>query len=80
MTDIQKPDAPDEDIDARIACVLAEYEAHDRFCVWFPSSSPLGRLFPKALVPVITHQGGPAQEPWCGFSSARKPDHRTAAL
>ena len=30
MTDIQKPDAPDEDIDARIACVLAEYEAHDR--------------------------------------------------
>jgi hypothetical protein len=30
MTDIQKPDAPDEDIDARIAHVLAEYEAHDQ--------------------------------------------------
>ena len=30
MTDIQKPDVPDEDIDARIACVLAEYEAQDR--------------------------------------------------
>ena len=30
MTNTQKPDAPDEDIDARIAYVLAEYEAHDR--------------------------------------------------
>ncbi|WP_306755517.1 hypothetical protein [Paracoccus actinidiae] len=40
MTDIQKPDAPDEDIDARIACVLAEYEAHDPLKILAPSLLP----------------------------------------
>ena len=30
MSDTQKTDAPDQDLDARIAHVLAEYEAHDQ--------------------------------------------------